>query len=525
MVYGKVAGFSQALPQKETISMRYVSILIIAIVLTAGLLMPAHKSFAELTQKSSLAGSFYPEDAEELKRQVDGFINNAKPDTVKGGILAIVSPHAGYRYSGPVAGYGFKALKGKGFNTAIIIGPSHRHYFDGIAVLDKDSYDTPLGRVEIDKDMTKKLISFSKNINYYIRPFLNENSIETQIPFVQAALPEAKLVLVLTGSPSYDTCTLLRDSLFSVIGERRDTVIIASTDMSHYNPDNIARIIDRSVIEELERFNPEELFLELSGMPGKDRPCGSTAVIGTIMAARKLGADKIDMLRYATSGDVTGDYTAVVGYMSAVIYKSSNDNSRITKKDDTEKNMENLLNEDQKERLLKLARDTLTTYVNTGRRLDITEDDSALNKEMGVFVTLHKRGMLRGCIGNIVGNKPLYMSVRDMAIQAGTQDPRFASVKPEELNEIDIEISVLSPLEKINNPDKIVMGKHGVIVRDGFRSGVYLPQVAAETGWSRDEFMDSLCAHKAGMAKSAWRNGGCDIYVFSAEVFGEEASE
>ncbi len=487
--------------------------------------LTAAVAYADNAQEASLAGSFYPEDPKELKHMVCSCIENAMPEGVRGRIMALILPHAGYRYSGKTAGYGFKAIMGKGFTTAIIVAPSHRHRFEGLAVLDKDSYLTPLGRAVIDKDITKRLISFDKGIKYYIQPFLNENSIETQIPFVQEALPRAKVALVLTGNPSYDTCILLREALSSVIGDREDVIIIASTDMSHYHADKQARIIDSKVIREIKQFNPEELFLELSGMPGKERPCGSTAVVGTMMAALKLGADKVKLLDYSTSGDTTGDYSAVVGYMSAVIYESSDNNGALTQKDEMEKKMGDLLNSRQKERLLQIARDTLDRYVKTGETLDVSEDDPVLNKDMGAFVTLHKNGLLRGCIGNIIGQKPLYLTVRDMAIQAGTQDPRFPAVAPDGLNDIDIEISPLPPLQKIDDPDKIVMGRHGVIVKDGFRSGVYLPQVAVETGWSRDEFMDSLCMSKAGMPKDSWRNGGCDIYIFTAEVFGEKTAE
>jgi AmmeMemoRadiSam system protein A len=140
---------------------------------------------------------------------------------------------------------------------------------------------------------------------------------------------------------------------------------------------------------------------------------------------------------------------------------------------------------------------------------------------MGAFVTLHERGELRGCIGNIVATQPLYLTVRDMAIASAFEDPRFPSLKEDELKDIDIEISVLSEPQKINDPNIIEMGKHGVIVRSGFRSGVFLPQVATETGWDRDTFMSNLCSHKAGLPADAWKKKGVDIYIFTAEVFSE----
>ena len=181
-----------------------------------------------------------------------------------------------------------------------------------------------------------------------------------------------------------------------------------------------------------------------------------------------------------------------------------------------------MLSDEQRKRMLKLARDSIMFYLKEEKPMPVKEDDPILNKEMGAFVTLHKHGQLRGCIGNMIGRGPFYLTVRDMAIEAATGDSRFASVTLDEMNDIDIEISALSPMQKIADPEKIEVGKHGVMVRSGFQSGVYLPQVATETGWNREQFMNSLCGHKAGMAFDAWKKGQCEIYIFTAEVFGEK---
>jgi len=184
--------------------------------------------------------------------------------------------------------------------------------------------------------------------------------------------------------------------------------------------------------------------------------------------------------------------------------------------------MSDILTDQQQKELLKLARDTITLYLTNKKILEKKISDSALQEVMGVFVTLRKNNQLRGCIGNIIGTKPLYLGVIEMSIASATQDSRFMPVSRDELDDIHIEISVLSPLKKITNPDEIIMGIHGVLVKNGYRSGVYLPQVATETGWSKDEFMNSLCVHKAGMEASAWKTGKCEIYVFTAEVFREQ---
>ena len=183
--------------------------------------------------------------------------------------------------------------------------------------------------------------------------------------------------------------------------------------------------------------------------------------------------------------------------------------------------MESSLNAQQKEKLLTLARNTIVSQIKTAKALEVEVDDPALEEIRGAFVTIHRAGQLRGCIGNIIGTEPLYIGVRDMAIAASTQDPRFPPLSEAELADIDIEISVLTPLKKITELDEIILGTHGVLVRQGFNSGVYLPQVATETGWSKEEFMNSLCAQKAGISADAWKKGECEIYVFSAEVFGE----
>lgn len=186
------------------------------------------------------------------------------------------------------------------------------------------------------------------------------------------------------------------------------------------------------------------------------------------------------------------------------------------------KQSQDILNEQQKQRLLEIARSTLEKYIVDQEKTDFTETDPLLLRNMGAFVTIHKQGRLRGCIGNIIGRQALYLTVRDMAVEAATGDPRFPAVSADELKDIDIEISVLSEPERVEDVQEIKMGVHGVIVKRGFASGVFLPQVATETGWSREEFLSNLCAHKAGLSPDAWKNKDTEIYSFTAQVFGEK---
>lgn len=175
----------------------------------------------------------------------------------------------------------------------------------------------------------------------------------------------------------------------------------------------------------------------------------------------------------------------------------------------------------QQKKILAVARNSIETYLKTGKAMDIVEKDEALLSPMGAFVTLHKNGQLRGCIGNLRSTQPFYLTVRDMAIEAAAGDPRFPSVELREFKDIEIEISALSALVRVNSAEQIQLGIHGVLVKKGIYSGVFLPQVAGETGWSKEEFLSNLCVHKAGLTADAWKRSDTELYVFTAEVFSE----
>lgn len=179
-----------------------------------------------------------------------------------------------------------------------------------------------------------------------------------------------------------------------------------------------------------------------------------------------------------------------------------------------------MLNKEQKQRLLGIARSSIEGYLKTGKPMNFSETDPELAKRSGVFVTLNKGGQLRGCIGYVQAVKPLYQAVAEMAVEAALNDPRFNPVDLEELDKLDIEISVMSPLEKIDDVNKIEVGTHGIMIKKGFYSGLLLPQVATEYGWSREEFLCQTCS-KAGLPTDEWGKGA-EIYIFSAEVFGEK---
>jgi len=187
--------------------------------------------------------------------------------------------------------------------------------------------------------------------------------------------------------------------------------------------------------------------------------------------------------------------------------------------------MENIeLTLEHKKTLIKIARESIASTVNGNMAPEYKIDDATLNTMCGAFVTLHTDGNLRGCIGNITAETPLWETIRNMATESALRDPRFPSVSPRELESVDIEISVLSPLKEIKNLEEIKVGKHGLFIKEGFYHGLLLPQVATDYGWNRIQFLEQTC-YKAGLSKNCYRQGDCEIFIFSAIVFGEKDLE
>ncbi len=475
-------------------------------------------SFVDAKQ-ADLAGTWYSPSEEELSAELDGYMRNAKVEMPDGEVIGFIVPHAGFRFSGPVAAFTYKLIKEMSPDRIIVVGLTHRRYFPGvIAAFTDEVFSTPLGGAKIDLSLTNKLIEFNRNIRSKPVAFDSENSIEMQIPFIQRAAPQAKLVLLALCDQRGNNANALVRALYKVLKDEKKYVILASTDMSHYLSYEAAKKKDMRTIDLMKKFEPKKLFEEnLRG--ANNLMCGYGAVYSVMSVCEMLGANEVEILNYANSGDTYGSKERVVGYLSAAFVKKAEGVGVMGQEVEKERGM---FNQDQKARLLKIARDAIQYKLKTGKVPDVEVQDEVIKQDMGAFVTLRVERELRGCIGFMAARGPVYLTVRDMAIASATQDSRFSPVTMEEMKDIDIEISALSPMELIHDHNEIEVGKHGVMVKMGTLTGVYLPQVADETGWSKEEFMNSLCAGKAGIPRDAWKTGQCEIYIFTAEVFGEK---
>lgn len=482
-------------------------------------------SFAEGTKKSSVAGSFYPKNPQELSAVLDTYLSLAHPEPQSGTIFALLSPHAGYEFSGKVAAYGYSLIKNKGYKTVIIIGSSHYYGFKGVSLYPQGSFETPLGELFVDTDFSKKLLSRSPLIRFEPNAFLKEHSIEVQLPFLQKVLSNFKIVPLIMGQVDLETCNSLAEALRVAIAGRTDVLIIASTDMYHGYNYQETPLVDKRTLTYICSMDTEGLFTGLTN--GSLQLCGGYPVITTLLVAKALGYHNVSVLKYTNSAEITGKKTPgiwTVGYASCVIgqaYSADKQNPE-TVGSKGEDGGHTMLNKEQRAKALTIARAAIASFLKSGTREKINETDQVFMEKCGAFVSLHKHGQLRGCIGNIIGTQALYLTIRDMAIEAATGDPRFQRVTSQELNDIEIEISVLSPLVKVSSADAIKIPGQGVLVKRGLRQGVFLPQVANETGWSKEEFLSNLCAQKAGLPSGAWKESATELYVFTAEVFSEK---
>lgn len=476
---------------------------------------------------AGVAGAFYPADRKALTDTMDAMLSRVSMAKIRGQIIGVVAPHAGYSYSGQVAAYTYAALKEHKFSRVVVIAPSHYETFDFTSVYDGDGYVTPLGTVQVDKMFARRLALMSSSIHLSERghqPTLKgaEHAIEVQLPWLQHVLGSFKLVPVVMGDQSYESSKALGVALAKMMREEmrqksgnaqdstNDTLIVASSDLSHYHPYADAETIDSKTLSALEAWDYFSMSRNLEMRVWE--ACGGAPIVAAMIAAERMGANHAHVLKYANTGDVTGDYSRVVGYSADLLIKSPGEDTA---------EVPFSLSETEKQALLALAHRSVESAVRDRKLYEpTTTGNKALNQERGAFVTLRQGDELRGCVGYTSAAEPLYRTVRDTAALAATRDTRFQPVSVKELAQLKYEISVLSPLRHVRDLREIEIGRHGLLMRNGEHEGLLLPQVPVEQHWDRPTFLEQTCV-KAGMPQDCWKDDDTDIFRFTALVFGE----
>lgn len=465
-------------------------------------------------REPAVSGMFYPDKPDTLSRDIKKYLENVKKEKVEGEIIGLLVPHAGYMYSGQVAAYAYKLIEGKNFDSVVVIAPSHRVDFKGASIYDRGAYRTPLGLAPIDVELAKKMMERWNGIRYLPEAHGQEHSLEVQIPFLQIVLKSFKLIpIVMEPYWSRETCQSLGQAIADTI-KGKNILLVASTDLSHFHAYEKAVQLDKIVLQHLDRFDVDGLNRDLK--EGRCEACGGGPVITMMLAAKALGATQGRTLKYLNSGDVTGDRSRVVGYAAAVFCKAAGGQSKM--KEEKKVGVDLGLSEEEKKVLHRIAKAVIENKTKGKPVPDFKIDSPVLKENRGAFVSLHKKGQLRGCIGYIEGRGPLHKTIEEMAEAAAFRDPRFLPVVERELSELDIEISVLTPLRKITDVNEIEVGKHGIYIKKGWNTGLLLPQVATEYKWDRKTFLEHTC-QKAGLPSNAWKEKDTEIYIFSADIF------
>jgi MEMO1 family protein len=466
---------------------------------------------------------WHANDPNALAKQVEGFFQKAdvRPSD---DIIAIISPHAGYAYSGQTAAFGVKAAKAK-YKRIIVIGPSHQvPMLDVLSVPGAAThYQTPLGEMPLDTEFINKLLQ-SPLFKDIPQAYRTEHSVFIQLPLLRYHFADFKLVPIVAGQCSEQTIQKAAFVLKTLVDG--NTLVVASSDFTHYGPNYDYVPFDQNIPEGLKKLDMGAYdYISKLDSAGFSQYCDKTGatICGRVPIAILLSmlpaTAKSELLKYATSGELTGDFTNSVSYLSVAFHGDWQKQAKAEPaKTDTA-----LTQEDHK-KLLMLARRTIEFYLQKGS-VPTPEElvvpvSEAMRIRRAAFVTLNKNSDLRGCIGEIFPRQSLYKSVIVNAINAAVNDGRFAPVTKDELSSIKIEISALTVPQPIISYNLIQLGTDGIILKKDGYSALFLPQVAPEQKWTLEETLTHLSV-KAGLPPDGWKKGA-SFEVFQAEVFGEE---
>jgi hypothetical protein len=426
--------------------------------------------------------------------------------------MGLIVPHAGWVYSGPIAAAAYKQIEGMAYDTIIIIGPNHSDpTFDAISVCAEGAFETPFGPMPIDEALAAELLAAHERIVFDRDVHRQEHSIEVQLPFLQKVCPDCVFVPILIGRPTPENLDILTSALVQAL-RGRQALVIASSDLSHYPNYTDAVQVDTQSLAAIETMDAGRVSAVMSaqmtrGVPGLVTcACGEGPIIVAMRVTQALGADHVRVLRYANSGDVSGDHSRVVGYAAVMFWHWQPPE----------------FNAAQKTELLSIARRSLENHLASGQEsMPAAPADPVLKRRLGAFVTLKLDGELRGCIGLLHGDVPLFETIAQAAVDAAVNDPRFPPLPSDQLEEVEIEISVLAPFKRVrdvHDETEIQVGRHGLYLLYGQQRGVLLPQVAVEQCWDRAQFLEQIC-FKAELPGDCWERA--TLYTFTAQVFAE----
>ncbi|MFQ5499795.1 MAG: AmmeMemoRadiSam system protein B [Candidatus Zixiibacteriota bacterium] len=478
-----------------------------------------HENNTEI-RKPSAAGTFYPSGQIELLKEVASLFAKATKPTVAGRPLALIAPHAGYAYSGKTAASAYKTLEGEQFDTVVIVSPSHTVFFKGAAVYGGAGYETPIGVVEIDRSLSEKIAGINPSVylsnqGHASGSTRGEHALEVQLPFLQTVLGKFQLVAIVMGDQEEESVSSLGEVLASTL-VGTNTLLVASSDLSHFHPERKARRLDGAMREAIEKYDPDLVMETIES--GRGEACGGGPVAAVMLASKRLGGNEVRFIDYTTSGETTGDFSEVVGYLSAVVV-AGKDTKIVTStvgQQAAGRTPGEEVSEEDCQLLHSIVHRSIQAYLDR-KNYEPPATDS-LSMRRGVFVTLSDDSGLRGCIGEIRSHDPLYLAVARLAVAAAFEDPRFDPLTKEEFEKVECEISVLTPLERVHNFRDIRIGRDGLMIKLEHHSGLLLPQVASSRGWSVDEFLQQTCL-KAGLPKNSYCQSDTQVYRFSAQVF------
>lgn len=424
---------------------------------------------------SSVAGKFYTANKEELLTEIETFASSfARHYEYRS--RAVIVPHAGYYYSGMLAYSGIRHLK-KDVKNVFIIAPTHYVGFEGLALSKFDKWQTPLGEVEVNREINNQIVKKFYYSDFLDEAFESEHSVEVQVPFIQKILPDAKIIPILVGKIEYDKLSRVIEHFW----ENPENAFVISSDLSHFLPAKEARKTDNLTAEMIESADIEQFSHE--------QACGFTGVCALTKFVKNRGFSLIRVGMY-NSGDVTGDNSKVVGYGGWFLYEGG-------KTAFIKKYFSNLL--------VKICKKSiLAGFDDKEPELDYEEIPPVLFEKGACFVTLEKAGSLRGCIGSIIAHQSLIEDLVKNAYNAAFSDPRFMELEKDEFNDLSIAISLLSVPEKMHFKDEedlleqIIQNEDGIIIKEGGHQAVYLPSVWEQLP-DKKMFLNSL-KQKAGLS-------------------------